>query len=306
MEFQILHNRKNIVDSIKVSRCSSVDRYGGMLDDLTIVFATEEHKIEFHENDEFEIKTVGGFSTGIMYFDSCVSNDGVFTLRALSCKHNNKKCKSRIWHKVKRSKIINDIAGNTGLTPLLYGVKDYTYNSVSQINETDLQLLARLSKREGDSIKCDNGNLIIFNEHYLESNSTPIAISKDSVNTNYVFNRSTNGLSSMTVRYFNPATMQNISYTAKDGNISGGDSSKIEFLSNINEAQRFAKGYLRDANKYHLTGILEMPFNGNISAGTVADLTGFEEFDGRYVIYEAKHEYVLEKTVIKVRKILNY
>lgn len=306
MNFELLHNGKNILDSIKLSKCYSCDRYGGMLDDLTIAFSTDEHTIEFNENDELEIKTVGGFTTGIMYLDSCIGNDGKFTINALSCRHKNKKRKSKIWHQVKLSKIISDVAKNTGLSPLLYGIEDYTYKSVSQINETDLQMLARICKREGCSIKCDNGNLIVFNEHFMESNSKPITISKDSVNNDYSFIRNTNGLSSMTVRYFDTENMQNISYTSKDSNISGGEDSLIEFVSNINEAQRASKGYLRDANKFYITGLLGMPYNGNISAGTLCDLTKFEEFDGRYVVYEAKHDYVLEKTVIKVRKTLDY
>ncbi len=306
MNFELLHNGKNIADSIKISKCYSCDRYGGMLDDLTIAFATDEHKIEFNQNDELEIKTVGGFTTGVMYLDSCIGNDGEFTIKALSCRYNNKKRKSKIWHKVKLSKIIGDVAKNTGLTPLLYGINDYTYTSVSQINETDLQLLARLCKREGYSIKCDNGNLIVFNENYLESNSTPIALSKDNFDSNYSFSRSLNGLSSMTVRYFNTETKQLISHTFTDRDISGGDDCLIEFLSNLNEAQRFSKGYLRDANKLYITGLLGMSYNGGISAGTVADLSGFEEFDGRYVVYEARHDFIMEKTAIKVRKILNY
>lgn len=306
MEFELLHNGKNIIDSINISKCYSFDRYGGMLDDLSVEFSTEEHSIEFNENDELEIKTVGGFSTGTMYLDSCIGNDGRFTIQALSCRHKNKKRKSKIWHQVKLSKIIGDTAKNTGLTPLLYGIKDYTYQSVSQINETDLEMLSRLCKREGYSIKCDNGNLIVFNEHYLESNSSPMPLSKDDVNSNYSFNRSTNGLSSFTIRYFNYETMQNISYTSTDNSISGSEDSRIEFLSSYDEAQRFSKGYLRDANKAHITGILNMPFNGNISAGTVTDLTGFDEFDGNYVVYEAKHNYMLETTTIKVRKTLNY
>lgn len=306
MNFELLHNGKNIADSINISRCYSCDRYGGMLDDLAIEFATEEHKIDFYENDELEISTVGGFTTGTMYLDSCIGNDGRFTIKALSFRQKNKKRKSKIWHRVKLSKIIGDVANNTGLKPLFYGIEDYTYNSVSQINEMDLQMLARLCKREGYSIKCDNGNLIVFNEHYLESNGTPIKLSRNSVNSNYSFSRSTNGLSSMTVRYFNPETLQSISYTSTDTAITGGDDCRIEYMSNINEAHRFSSGYLREANKYHLTGLLEMPFNGNISAGTVADLTGFEEFDERYVVYEARHDYVHEKTAIKVRKILSY
>lgn len=306
MNYEILHKGVNIADSIKVSKCYSSDRYGGMLDDLTIEFAVENHNIAFYENDELAIKTSGGFETGTMYLDSCIGNDGRFAIKALSYKQKSKKRKSKMWQCVKLSKIIGDVAKNSDLETLLYGVEDYTYQSVAQVNETDLQLLARLCKREGYSVKCDDGNLIVFNEYYLENNSTAISISKSDVNGNYSFSRSLNGLSSMTVGYFNILTKKTLSYTATDSDISGGEDNRIEFLSDIGEAQRFAKGYLRDANKNYITGIIEMPFNKNISAGTVADLTGFDEFDERYVVYEVRHDYVKEQTAIKVRKILSY
>lgn len=306
MNYEVLHNGKNIVGISDISKCFSVDRYGGMLDDLTIVLTSESNTIEFNKDDEIEIKTAGGFTTGIMYLDSCESIDGKFTIMALSCKREQQKKKSRIWNHPKLSKIISDVASNTGLTPLLYGFKDYSYSGIAQIMEADLQFLSRLCKREGYSIKCDNGNLIIFNEYYLENNSTPIEISKSDVESDYIFNRSVNGLASLTVRYFNTETLQSVSYTATDNEISGGEDIRIMPLKDINEAQRFANGYLREANKLYITGAMRMSYNGKISAGTVTDLKGFDEFDGRYVIYEAKHDFTNEKTTIKVRKVLGY
>lgn len=306
MNFEILHNGKNIVDLIEIVECYSSDRYGGMLDDLTIAFVTSTNTIDFDKNDALEIRTVSGFTTGTMYLDSCIGNNGRFTIKALSCRHENKKRKSKIWNRVKLSKIVYDVAANTGLTPVLFGIVDYSYACVSQIMETDLQMLARICKREGYSIKCDNGNLIIFNEYYLENNGTPIEISRDSIGSNFSFNRSLDGLARFTVRYFNAETLQTISHTAIDSDIAGGEDIRIEHLTDVHEAQRVSKGYLRDANKYHITGVLQMDYNGGISAGTVANLTGFEEFDGRYVVYEARHDFIREKSSIKVRKVLGY
>lgn len=306
MNFEILHNGKNIVEAIEVVECYSSDRYGGMLDDLTIAFVTSTNTIEFNKNDEQEIRTVGGFTTGKMYLDSCIGNNGRFTIKALSCRHENKKKKSKVWKHVKLSKIIYDVAANTGLSPVLYGINDYYYACVSQIMETDLQFLARICKREGYSIKCDNGNLIVFNEYYLENTSSPIEISREDIGSNFSFHRSLDGLARMTVRYFNMETMQTISHTASDSDIAGGEDVRTEFLTDIYEAQRVSKGYLRDANKHHITGLLQMSYNGGISAGTVANLTGFEEFDGRYVVYEVVHDFIREKTSVKVRKVLAY
>ena len=306
MNFEILHKGKNIVDSIEVVRCYSADRCGGKLDDLTVTFVSDTNTIEFNKDDELEIRTVAGFTTGTMYLDSCVGKDGVFTVKATSCKQESKKRKSRIWNHVRLSKLITDVARSTGLVPVTYGIVDYSYDRIAQIMETDLQMLARVCKREGYSIKCDSGKLIVFNEYYLENTGTPIELTKENVEHGYSFSRSVNGLSSVTVRHFDVDSLKNITFTSTDEDIPGGEDCRIEYLKDINEAQRFSKGYLRDANKFHITGALRMPYNGNISAGTVADLSGFEEFDGRYVVYEVMHDFVNEQTVIKVRRVLGY
>ena len=306
MNFEILHNGKNICDSIDIVKCYSSDRYGGKLDDLTLAFVSDSNTIEFNKDDKLEIRTIGEFSTGTMYLDSCIGNDGICTVKAISCRQESKRRKSKIWNHVRLSKLIEDAARSTGLTPVTYGIVDYTYDSIAQIKETDLQLLARVCKREGYSIKCDSGKLIVFNEYYLENNSTPIEISKEDVEPGYSFGRSLNGLASVTVTHFDISTMKTISYTSRDSDVPGGEDTRVEYLKDINEAERFSIGYLRDANKYHITGTLQMSYNGSISAGTVADLSGFEEFDGRYVVYEATHDFVREKTAIKVRKVLAY
>lgn len=306
MGYQILHNGKNIRGEIDPAECFSCDRYGGMLDDLTIMLSSESCPVTFNEGDTLEVKVQGGFSTGEMYLDSCEGEHGRFTLRAISCRHNNRRRKSRIWNRVKLSKIINDVAADTGLTPLLYGVEDFTYASVAQIMEPDLQMLARLCKREGYSIKCDNGNLIVFNEYFLEHNSSPVTIHREDVGSGYKFSRSTNGLSRMTVRHFDPETMRTISHTATDENVPGGEDIRIEYVKDTQEAHRASVGYLRDANKLFISGALKTAQNAAVAAGTVCDLTGFEEFDGRYVAYEVTHDFVREQTAIKVRKVLDY
>ena len=306
MKFEVLHNGVNIVDYGIVSACCSSDRYGGMLDDLTISFASENNTLTFNKDDKLIVRTENGFTTGTMHLDSYVGKDGRFAITGISCRHENKKRKSRIWNYVRLMKIIGDVAANTGLTPKTYGVKDYTYASVAQIMETDLEFLVRICKREGYSIKCDNGNLIVFNEYYIENSGSPITISKSDAEHGYSFNKSVNGLASMTVKCFDIEEKRIISYTARDDEISGGEDAKLEFMTQASEAERFAKGYLRAANKFYITGELLMPYNGGISAGTVADLKDFEDNDGRYVVYEVRHDFVNEKTIIKVRKVLAY
>jgi hypothetical protein len=63
--------------------------------------------------------------------------------------------------------------------------------------------------------------------------------------------------------------------------------------SGAEEANRFAKGILRDANKNARTGYFHSALLGGMAAGSVIDLktTGAESWDGPVFIHHIRHDY---------------
>lgn len=305
MDIKIKHNGVDISSNIQLSSCYLYDRYGGLLDNLSFSFPYETSDLILNKYDEIEI-SANGYSSGVMYLDSIYHTDGAFQVNAISNKPSNKVKHSRIWLDVKLSRLISDIAENCGLNVKTYGIEDYIYKYISQMSETDLQFLSRICEREGYSIKCENGSLIVFNEYYIENNYPTFDLSANDVSSAWNFNRAINGLSKAIVSYYNHETGTTIESYAEDIETDGGTDLFIFPCSSPTEAYRYAKGKLRAANKNYITGQISMEYKPSLSAGSCLNLTGFNDFDGKYVIYELTHDLVREKTIIKVRKTLAY
>ena len=173
MILKIEYNGKDIAETIKLNSVIVYDRLGGMFDNLVISLPNEnkpEAIQDIKKGDTIKVET-DGYSSGVMYIDENSMDDSSFIINALSCSLSSKSPKSKIWRNVQLSEIIYDVARNYGLEVKTYGVTDYTYESIAQINETDLQMLDRICIREGYSIKIDNNCLIVFDEYTIENES---------------------------------------------------------------------------------------------------------------------------------------
>ena len=302
---KIVHNGKEIGTASALTQCKIFDRYGGMLDNLTLAFPHSDNTLTLSKFDEISVSEKG-FNSGVMYLDDYRRSYDSFLVNAVSCLPTNKVKKNRIWLNVRLLKIIGDISVNCGLSPLTYGVEDYAYKCLSQTNQTDLEFLAMICEREGYSVKCDNGNLIVFNERLIENESKALSLSSGDVSPGYTFSRSINGLRSVKIAHYSVENNKYIESIAEDGKIDGGGDLRLIPCDSVAEAARYAKGLLRAANKNHITGSLSMEYNPAISAATCLNLTGFDEFNGRYVVTEAAHDLIKETTTIKIRRTLDY
>lgn len=305
MNLQILLNGSNITSKMEMSGCNLYDRLGGSKDNVKLQIPYD-CEVTFNKFDELEI-TADKYNTGKMYIVGCngVNNNISCLINAVSCKPTSNQKRSRMLTNVTLHQIIYDVAKSCNLSVELYDIANYTYKSVSQINETDLQFLNRICLREGYSIKADNGKLVVFNDYSLENNYEPLKLEKsEGAEANFV--RTENGCRSITVRCYDVENNNLISYTATDDEVEGGSETIIEKVTSIEEAERFAKGYLRNRNNMMLTGYIKIPFNDGVSAGTTLDLTDYEDYNGRYIVYEVMHDIVNENTYLNVRKTLNY
>ena len=307
MAVKVEYNSRNIAETSEFNSIIVYDRLGGMFDNLSVSIPKgykPEEMQDIQKGDTIKADT-GGYSSGVMYIDEYSMDDSTFTINALSCVPNTKSPKSRIWRNVQLSEVITDVAKNYGLTVKAYGITDYTYECIVQFNETDLQMLDRLCTREGYAIKTDDDCLIVFDEYTIEHESEPIVIDVEDVRQRYSFSDSGKSAHSFTVACYTAKGL--ISQTFYDETCStSGDRKRIEYVSEIGEAQRFARGYLRNINKYRITGNLSMNINPEISAGTVVELTGFDEYNGTYIVYEVSHDIVNKITRLKVRGIVEF
>ena len=89
--------------------------------------------------------------------------------------------------------------------------------------------------------------------------------------------------------------------------ITGGALRKNEFCSTDGEAQRWAYGYLRAANKTAHTGTIQLLQQSAYAAGSVIDLSGFDEdTNGTWFVWGVDQDAVNARTTLHLRRPLSY
>ena len=205
----------------------------------------------------------GAGNTGKMFIHSMKSENGLFTIRAMSMPKSCATKRSKSWEGARFLQIANEIAGNHGLTFQNYGCADQVYPYLWQDNETDVAFFSRLCTLEGCQMLIFDGKLLAYNERYIES-QTPagsLEVGKGGIFA-YQDNRAAcyGSCEVSSGRYsgkFKAPDAKNTAVLRPD--------KAIPVTSN-GEAARFAKGLLRNANKYGRTG----QFSKNLLTGYAA------------------------------------
>lgn len=222
--------------------------------------------------------------------------------------------KSRAWEATSLSKIVSRIASQNGMTSLYESSNDPYYNRVEQTAISDIAFLSELCKRAGISLKATNKMIVCFDQATYEKKKEVATIKRNS--GSYIKYKMRTGAAdksyaSCRVSYTNPTTkktIQGIAY-ADDYNEKNKNNQTLEInakVSSIGEAQTLAKKYLRLKNKYEYTGVITLPGNPDLLAGSTVKLEGWGTFDGKYIISQAKHSigrtgYI---TQIRIRHVL--
>lgn len=293
----------------KLNACVMHDRAGGEADGLTAVFADPLGLwAKWNPQRGDQVRLVDGdFDSGILYVDDPRVSGGFFRLEAVSVPPAIRVPRTKVWRDVRLSQLIGDAAAKAGLTAQTYGIQDYQYSVVSQHVETDMAFLARVCQREGYGVKVTDGKLVVFSEKELENAVPQATVDKLLTAPEHDFSAGVGLLSSSMVRHFSIQGSRLISQTVTDPAIKGGESRKNELCSTDGEAQRWAYGYLRAANKNAHMGKIQLLQQSAYAAGSTVDLTGFEgENNGTWFVYGVDQDAVNARTTLLLRRPLSY
>lgn len=253
------------------------------------------------EGDAIRFKE-GSSDTGKMFVHSMCSENGLFTIRALSLPISGKTKKSKSWEGVRFLQIANEIAKAHGLTFQNYGCTDQVYAYLVQDNETDFAFFSRLCTLEGCQMLIYDGRLLVYNEAYLEKQAAAGSVTIEQ-NGQFLYkdNRSA-GYGSCVITCGDCSG----SFTAP-----GTRSSAILRPAGIRvtsngEASRFAKGLLRDANKYGRSGQFSKSLLTGYAAASLIKIKTpkASAWDGTVFVYRVRHDYVKNRSTIYFRDIL--
>lgn len=245
----------------------------------------------------------GASDTGKMFLHSMRPENGLYTIRAMSMPPTGRTKRSKSWEGVRFLQLGNEIAKNHGLTFQNYGCTDQLYPYITQTNETDFALFSRLCTLEGAQMLIYDGKLLAYNERYIEGQAPAgtLEVSQGGVFTYHDNRAACYGSCEISSGSFSGKfKAPNATSTA----VLRPDD-PITVTSNA-EAARFAKGLLRNANKYGRTGQLSKSLLTGYAAASVLKLKTAKAsaWDGTVFVYKVRHDFVGNKSTLYFRDIL--
>jgi len=237
--------------------------------------------------------------SGQMFVHEAKPENGLYTIKALSIPLSARTKRSKSWEGVRFKQLAQEIATNNGLSAQFYGVSDQVYPVMFQKDESDMAFLSRLCTYECCQFIVYNKTLVVYSEAYMESQSADeeIEIKEDGKFT-YNNNRT---------RMYGSCEVKSGSYSGSFSDPSPATSSVYRpegvRVSNNAEAARFAKGLLRDQNKYGWTGQVSKKLKTEYAACSVMKLKTpkAETWNGKVFVYRAIHDYMANKTTLYFR-----
>lgn len=290
----------DIAPKVGISQAAIIDSAGGQLDSVEVVFSDPDglwSQWDPRLGDSIRLSQ-DGFDSGQCYVDQRGQRQGLYILRGLSAPNGVKAPRSRSWEKVTLLQMAADVAAEHGLTLAPYNIRDQTYDWVDQVGQGDLEFLAARCALEGAALKVSDKQLILYDEAALEAAAPVRAIRRGDFCGELEFLDDQSGLCSGCVVRYGGITGEFLVPGGTGPLLSRGD----VYVTSIGEAQRFAKGLARQANRRAgmLAGTILL--DCTLAGGSMVQVTGVGTADGLYMVDEAEHLLTEGLTSLRLRK----
>lgn len=239
----------------------------------------------------------GAADTGKMHISSIISEDGFYTIRAMSLRSRHLTQKSRSWEGLRFMKAASDAATDAGLELKSYGCNDVIYKHIESEKESSLAFLQRLCKMEGYAFLTYDGQLVVYDEHVMEGNQAQDTVTLQDDNQSFHISLGDDLYGSCEIR----AGKYRGKYKAGNGALYSPKGIKA---SSNGEAARFARGLLRQKNKLRKSGWIKFhEVMGEYAPGTIIRIEGesHKSANGKVFIHRVIHDYEQERTSIFFR-----
>lgn len=212
--------------------------------------------------------------------------------KSIPCKAVKKVQKT--YENVKLSKIAKDVANEIGFIIDIHYMTDHFYKAIVADNITLLSLLKKICLLEGIAIVFYNKTIILFDENKIEN--------MDCTGSLIVENDDVFTVSNSENKLIDECIVKNNDINGKF-RINTGNNNALIFTDDtpattVGEANRFAKGILRNVNKMTRTGSVTTELKTEYAAGTIVNLHNdkLRSYDGKIYIYKVRHDFVNNKT----------
>lgn len=297
----VIYNGVDITGAISVNRCIH-DMYAagqadtlhlrvndvGRLWDSWAPAAGDEIRVDYDS-----------ISTGTMFLTEGRPRNGTYDLFAQSAPKSGYIRQRKAWQKVKLTQIGAEIAARHGLEFVSYGVPDWLYAYILQ-DAGDFFFLHKRAQLEGCAFLIYDKRLILYSERYMEAVEPTEALTLRS-DSDYEYIPANGEIYGTCVvscgKYSGSFSVENGSERVLSPEILGGINDKAE-------AERFAMGLLRAANKNYRRGFARVSILKGYAAGsTVAlDNSCAPSMDGAVFLDHVRNDYTRGKSKLFFRK----
>lgn len=253
---------------------------------------------QLKQNDEISIVDAQ-CNTGALYTNQVTYSRGLCNLFVKSIPSIALTVQHSTFENVKLSKFVKETAKEFGFDFDLKNMTDQLYNSISLNNDSYFSKLKELCTLEGIGIVFYNKTIILFDENKIENmgSTGDLIVEEDDE-----FSISDNAH-----MIYSQCIVQNADLTGKFKANNG--SSDILFYgkktpaSSTVEANRFAKGLLRAANKTAKIGTVTTELKTEFAAGSVVNLINnkAQSYNDKVYIYKCRHDFIRNKSKIFFR-----
>lgn len=301
----LIYEGKDITNYVEIKEADIIDNAGGIADKIELKFADTEnlwskwkpkkgHKVVINES---------GFSSGLMYIDEWHQSRGLFRLKAISTPLTAKTVKTRSWENIRFLKLASDIAQSQGLALQTFNIQDWFYDRMDQVEQTDFEFLNDRCMLEGYCLKITDGKAVIYNESMQEKETPVKTIYRSEFIGEFDFYSVSNGVYSGCIVNHMTDSGELIKYEFTPSIISAGPILKKDIrLGNRAEAERYAKGLLRYANKHETVGMIKIKLNPSIAAGNMVMIADVGIADGNYFVERIIHRLTSDISILSLRK----
>ena len=221
---------------------------------------------------------------------------------SFDCRRNTK-----TWEKATLQTIAAKIADEEGVA-LVYDAPAISIKVLEQSEETNMSFLNKLCADYGLAMKVYSKKIIIFDEEVYEAKPCVGTITELDVISWSGKTTLTGIADSATIKYKDPKSGKDLSYTYKARNTGGRPTHKLqesnEKADSLDDAMKKAKAMVREANKGETTMSLKMDAHKGLVSTQNILVRGFGKFDGKYFIEKAAHSVTGGYTMdLEVRRI---
>ncbi|CAK7047624.1 MAG: hypothetical protein BACD_02339 [Bacteroides rodentium] len=210
--------------------------------------------------------------------------------------------KSRAWEKYTLKGIGQQIADESGLK-LMYEASDNPqYKRKEQVQTSDIKFLQSLCHAAGMALKVTTMTIVIYDAAEYDGKPAIKTFTKgssDIISYKFGTKLTDTAYTSCHVSYTDPDTKETIEYTyTPDSSIGTGQVLEVnEKVSSTGEAKTLAKKRLREKNTQEYTGSLKVVGDVSLVAGVTIKVKGFQQFDRKYKVTQARHNLLNGYTV---------